>query len=206
MRESKIHAYCIQETWKLHNYMITIWGYTVFHHGLSEKTQRQGCTSAGVMSILNLALTQAWTQAGKLKLVISSPVSKFPGWMIWVTLSFPNFSNRPTDTLKRKAKGSIKLFICSIYHPYNFNEQREFYDELDHFITTRPRNSEILMGADVNCNVGIRSKRFNDILGLHWLDNRDLKRRNILYLYKSNSIKILLSFFVHTNYITYRKD
>ena len=70
--------------------------------------------------------------------------------MIGVTLSFPNFSNRPTDTFKRKANGSIKLFLCQIYHPYKFDEQREFYDELDHFITNRTRNSEILMGADVN--------------------------------------------------------
>ena len=118
MRERKIHAYCIQETWQLHNYMITIRGYTVFHHGLSEKPQRQGRTSAGVMIILNPALTQEWARAGKLNPVISSPVSKFSGRMIGVTLSFPNFSNRPTNTFKRKAKGSIKLFLCSIYHPY----------------------------------------------------------------------------------------
>ena len=146
-RERKIHAYCIQETWQLHNYMLTIRGYTVFHHGLNENPQHQGRTSAGVMIILNPALTQAWALAGKLKPVISSPVSTFPGRMIGVTLSFPNFLNRPTDTFKRKAKGSIKLFLCSIYHPHEFNKQREFYDELYHFITTRPRNSEILMGG-----------------------------------------------------------
>ena len=114
----KIHAYCIQETWQLHNCMIKIQGYTVFHHGLSKKPQRQGRTSAGVMIILNPALTQEWARAGKLNPVISSPVSKFSGRMIGVTLSFPNFSNRPTNTFKRKAKGSIKLFLCSIYHPY----------------------------------------------------------------------------------------
>ena len=109
--------------------------------------------------------------------------------MIGVTLSFPKFSNRPTDTFKRKTKGSIKLFLCSIYHPYEFNEQREFYDELDHFINTRPRNSEILMGAAVNCNVGTRSKRFKNILRPHGLDNRNLKGREFLYLYKSNNFK-----------------
>ena len=156
------------------------------------------------MIILNPALTKAWERAGKLKPVISSPESKFPSRMIGVTLSFQNFLNRPTDKFKRKAKGSIKLFLCSIYHPYEFNKQREFYDELDHFITTRPRNSEILMGADVNFNVGIISKRFKDILGPHGLDNRSLKGRDLLYLYKSNNFKILLSFFAHTNYITYR--
>ena len=62
----------------------------------------------------------------------------------------------------------------------------------------------ILMGADVNCNVGKISKRFKDILGPHGLDNRNLKGREILYLYESNNFKILLSFFAHTNSITYR--
>ena len=47
------------------------------------------------------------------------------------------------------------------------------------------------MGADVNCNVGKRPKRFKDILGPHGLDNRDLKGRELLYLYKSNNFKIL---------------
>ena len=60
------------------------------------------------------------------------------------------------------------------------------------------------MGVDVNCNLGIRSKRFKDILGPHGLDNLNLKGREILYLYESNNFKILLSFFAHTNYITYR--
>ena len=204
MRERRIHAYCIQDTWQLHDYMLTIRGYTVFHHGMIAKPQRQRRTSAGVTIILNPALTQAWARAGKLKPIISSPPSKFPGRMIGVTLSFPKFLNRPTDNFEQKSKGSIKLFLCLIYHPYEFNEQREFYDELDHFINTRPRNSEILMGADVNFNVGIIFKRLKDILGQHGLDNRNLKGRELLYLYKSNNFKILLSFFAHTNYITYR--
>ena len=121
MRERRIQTYCIQETWKIHDYMLTIRGYTVFHHGMIAKPQRQRRTSAGVMIILNPALTHACAQAGKLNPVISSPVSKFPGRMIGVTLIFPNFSNRPTDTFKQKAKGSIKLFLCSIYHPYKFD-------------------------------------------------------------------------------------
>ena len=64
MIEKKIHAYCIQETWQLHNYMLTIRGYNIFHHGLSEKNQRQGRMIAGVMIILNPDLTQAWARGG----------------------------------------------------------------------------------------------------------------------------------------------
>ena len=127
---------------------------------MDEKHQRLGRTSAGVMIILGPDLTQAWTRAGKLEPITYSPTSRFPGRMIGVTLSFPNFSNRPRDTYHRRAKGSIKLFLCSVYHPCNAEEQKDFCDELDNFIARRPRNSELLMGADVNCNVGTRSPRF----------------------------------------------
>ena len=111
MIAKRTHAYCIQETWQRHDYMLTIQGYTVLHHGMDEKPQGLGRTSAGVMIILGPDLTQAWTQAGKLEPITSSPTSRFPRRMIGVTLSFPNFYNRPRDTYHRRAKGSIKLFF-----------------------------------------------------------------------------------------------
>ena len=143
------------------------------------------------MIILGPDLTQSWTRAGKLEPITSSPTSWFPGLIIGVTLSFPNFSNRPSDTYHRSAKGQIKLFLCSVYQPCDAEAQKEFYDELDNFIARRPRNSEMLMGADVNCNVGTRSPRFCDILGPHGLNNRSTKRRELLYLYKTNNLKVL---------------
>ena len=60
------------------------------------------------------------------------------------------------------------------------------------------------MGADVNCNVGTRSQRFCDILVPHGLNNHNTKVRELLYIYKTNNLKILLSFFAHNNYITNR--
>ena len=110
-----------------------------------------------------------------------------------------------TDVLTwKKSKGFIKLFLCSIYHPHGIAEQKEFYDELDQFITNQTRNSEILMGADINCNVGITLKRFSNILRPQGINNRNIKGRELLYLYKTNNLKILLSYFKHINYITYR--
>ena len=156
------------------------------------------------MIILNPALPQAWARADKLKPITSPPTSKLPEQIIGLTLSFLNKSNRPTDTYHRRAKGLIKIFLCSIYHPYDFDEQKEFYHELDHFITNRPRNAEILMGADINWNVGIASDRFSNTLGPHVIGNRNIKGRELLYLYKTNNLKLLLSYFKHHNYVTYR--
>ena len=60
------------------------------------------------------------------------------------------------------------------------------------------------MVADINCNVGITSKRFSNTLGPQGINNRNIKGRELLYLYKTNNLKNLLSYFKHNNYITYR--
>ena len=91
---------------------------------MNDKPQQLGRVSSGVMIIFGPALTQAWTRAGKLKPITSPENSKFPGRIIGITLSFPNFSNRRKDTYNRKAKGYIKLFLCSVYHPYEADEQK----------------------------------------------------------------------------------
>ena len=93
MIDRNINAYCLQETWQLCDYMLTIRGYTVLHHGMNEKTQRQGRISTGVIIILILDLTRAWKRAGKLKPITSLPTSKFLGRTIMITLSFPKKSN-----------------------------------------------------------------------------------------------------------------
>ena len=53
------------------------------------------------------------------------------------------------------------------------------------------------MGADTNCNVCITSKRVGDTLGPHGIDNRDIKGKELLYFYKTNNLKVLLSYFKH---------
>ena len=60
------------------------------------------------------------------------------------------------------------------------------------------------MGEDINFNAGITSKRFSDTLGPHGIDNINIKGRELLYLYKTINQNILLSYFKHNNYITYR--
>ena len=59
------------------------------------------------------------------------------------------------------------------------------------------------MGADINFNVGVTSKQFSDTLGPHGIDNRNIKVRELLYLYKTNNLRILRSYFKHKNYIIY---
>ena len=134
------------------------------------------------MIILGPDLTQAWERAVKMEPIQSKPNSKYPGRLIGVTLRFPNHSNRKSDTFSKRGKGNIKLFLCSSYHPYEEAKQIYFYDELDSFLANRPRNSELLLGADVKFNLGIRSKMFRDVVGPHGLSNISLKGKTY-YIY-----------------------
>ena len=204
MIEQNIHGYCLQETFHIGSYINTIRGHTVLHHGMNVQPDAWGRNSAGVMIFLGPDLTWAWARAGKLPPMHYISTSKSPGQIIGVTLSFPNRSNRHTDTFHRNGRGSIKLFLCSVYYTYGHDEQIEFYDDLDRFITSRPHNLEVLLGADVNCNTGIRILMFKDTLGLHGIRNRNLKGKDLLYILKSNNLKIILTYFQHVNYCIYR--
>ena len=124
MIDRKINGYCLQETWQLGTYCKTIRRHTVFHHGINDRPPgMQGRNSMRVMIILGPDLTCPWARAGKMKPLQFSPSSKFLGRIIGVTLSFPNVSNRPKDRYHHKAKGLIKLFLCSIYHLHDHAEQ-----------------------------------------------------------------------------------
>ena len=45
---------------------------------------------------------------------------------------------------------------------------------------------------------------FQDVIGPNGLSNRNLKGKDLLYLLKSNRFKILLCYYTHNNYFTYR--
>ena len=91
-----------------------------------------------------------------------------------------------------------------MYHPFDHKEQTEFYDELDGFFSQRPRNLELLVVAEVNFNLGVQTPMFKDVLGTFGIDNLNQKGKDILYLLNSNNLNILLSYFQHANYVTYR--
>ena len=199
-----IQGYCMQETWMLGDFILKIRGHTVIHHGMQERKADRGRYAAGVGIVLGPFLTGIWEKTGKLPPVTSPITSPFPGRMIGITLCFPNGSNRSRDRYHRKAKGEIKIFLCSIYHPVEHDEQKYFNDELDAFYGRAPRNAEILSGQDINANAGVATVRFRDVIGPNGINNRNVKGKDFLFLLKSNKLKLLLTFFKHRNYITYR--
>ena len=58
-----------------------------------------------------------------------------------------------------------------------------------------PRNSELLAAQDVNCNIGIRSKMFRDVIGPYGINNRNAKGKDPLFLLKSIKFRVLLIYY-----------
>ena len=119
-------------------------------------------------------------------------------------LAFSKKFNQLKNKYHMKVRENTKLFICSIYHPNKHNEQLDFYSEFNKFFKAKPHNTETLIGAYVNCNLIIRTPMLCGTIWPHELDSQNQKRKDLLYLLRSNNFKIILSYFNHKNYITYR--
>ena len=128
----------------------------------------------------------------------------FPGRMIGINLCFPNQSNKKSDRYHKRGSGEIMIFLSSIYHPVEHDEHKRFNEGMAIFYNAIPRNAKLLFSKDGNSNVGIRFNMFQYVLGKQGLDNPNVKGRDLLLLLKSNKFKVLLTYFKHSNYNTWR--
>ena len=124
--------------------------------------------------------------------------------MIGVTLCFPNRSNKRANTSHKRSKGRIEVFLSSIYHPVDHEDQKQFNEELASFYNFIPRNAKLLSGQDVNCNIRIRSKSFGNAIGTCGINNKSAKGRYLLFLLHSIKFRVLLTYFRGKNYTTWR--
>ena len=98
----------------------------------------------------------------------------------------------------------IKISLASIYHPVEHDDQKQFNKELASFYNTIPRNAELLAGQEVKSNIRIWSKIFRDLIGPNVIDNRNSKGKELLFLLNSIKLIVLLTYFRHDNYTTWR--
>ena len=87
-----------------------------------------------------------------------------------------------------------------VYH----NKQKRFNEELASFYNTIPRNIKLLSVHDVKTNICVQSSMFSDVIGLHGLDNSNVKGKYLLFLLKSIKFRVLQTYFKHSNYTTWR--
>jgi hypothetical protein len=89
-----------------------------------------------------------------------------------------------------------------VYHPCTKTGDDklylEFLNTLDDLLGLAPANSEIVMGADVNSNIGthgIHSTEFCTVLGPHGLSKRNMKGECLLHIYLAHRLRVMNTFF-----------
>ena len=94
------------------------------------------------------------------------------------------------------------LTLASVYHPCTKTGDdatyHRFLDTLDTLLGLAPMKSEIIMGADINSNIGTldnqNSPKFCTVLGTHGLSKRNKKGKNLLHVYLTHQLCVMNTF------------
>jgi hypothetical protein len=92
----------------------------------------------------------------------------------------------------------MDITLCSIYHPVDNKEYKNFNSTLSLLLNHLPPKSNIILGHDINANVGTNAnsgKNFRDTIGPFGIENRNKKVTSLLNLMPSLNLKITNSFF-----------
>ena len=143
MIQADLYIYIIYETWRIRTGSTFISGHMIIFHG---KEKKKGHVMAGMAIIIELALVTARKQAGAMPAMTSLEKYRFSGRMLGVLLSFLNIWSHHGKT--HLISDHINIFLASIYHPVDLEEQVHFNSELLNFYDRMPRNAEIIPGRE----------------------------------------------------------
>ena len=113
-------------------------------------------------------------------------------------------NNRAGKTIRGKqGHKHLALTLVSVYHPCTKTGEDELYlrflETLDNLLGQAPVKSEIVMGADVNSNIGkrdgIHSMEFHAALGPHGLPKCNMKGKSLLHIYLAHRLQVMNTFF-----------
>ena len=201
MKERNWAAMCLQETWRLGDDEFYIDDHKVILKGNTTKTNEMGHVMGGVCIILSPELDAAHKLALNKKITLPKN-HKHEGRFIGVHLHF-----NKRDSHGKRIKGTMKLVLCSIYHPVDSREHDDFNGTTQTILNQIQTNTQLIFGQDINCNVGTAPNKddpFRRAVGPHGLNNRNHKGTRFLQHLCSLDMKIANSFFVKTNYATWK--
>ena len=193
MKLKGIDVYFVQETWlKGEVFDKIINGYHVFRHngGFGNHNFR------GVAIILSSCYHKGWKAAGARPPTTTDATGEFAGRFISLNIKLES-NDRAGKTIQGKqGHKQLALTLVLVYHPCTKTGEEEFYlqflETLDNLLGRTPAKSEIVMGADVNSNIGkcdgIQSMEFCAALGPHGLPKRNTKGENLLHIYLAHRL------------------
>ena len=201
MRTHDIDAWLIQETWlEEDDFDTVIGGYHVFRHNSPVDSTGRNHLFRGVAIVLSPRYYLAWRAAGSPSPITTASPGEFAGRFIGLNLKFDCF-----DSHGRRVKGkTMSIFLASVYHPCHDTPHEKFTETLNFLMQLVPKNSKIIIGADINAKVGKRDcEEFKAVLGPHGPAIRNTRGSNLLNLYLSHELRVENTFFDAPNHTTF---
>jgi hypothetical protein len=125
--------------------------------------------------------------------------TEFAGRFISLNIKLAS-NDRAGKTIRGKqGHKQLALTLVWVYHPCTKTGEDKLYlqflNTLDNLLGRAPANSEIVMGADVNSNIGkhngIHSTEFCTVLGPHGLAKRNMKGESLLHIYLAHQLRVM---------------
>ena len=200
MKLKNIDVYFVQETWLEGDvFDETINGYHVFHHNgeIGHHNYR------GVAIVLSPHYNDGWKAAGARPPITTDAKGEFAGRFISLNIKLANNDCTRKQIRGKQGHNHLALTLISVYHPCmktgDDDTYLRFLDTLDELLSKAPATSAIVMGADVNSNIGkldeIASTEFRSVLGPHCLPQRNFKGESLLHVYLGHRLHVMNTFF-----------
>jgi hypothetical protein len=180
----------LQDTWlEGDEFDIDVGGYHVFRHNGPNGNHLHH----GVAIVLSPRYYAGWKAAGAAPPITTDTASEFMGCFIGIMIKLESRDKRGcTIKGKKKKDTSLVLSLVLAYHPCRTeDDHKRFLDIVDTLLSKLPP-SKIVMGADINVNVGRALQEDDDpfapALGPHGLSKRNSKGENLLTVYMSHDM------------------
>ena len=173
----------------------------MFRHNTSHSNHNH--LYKGVAIVLSPRYYEGWIAAGKLE----PKIVETAGRIISLTIKLECYNKHCQKIRGKNGSKHITLSLVSAYHPYqerckDENEYSLFVDKLDAHLEeiTRNNNTEIIMGADVNADIGCHNDRqmeeYKQVLGPNGLHKRNFKGKTLLHLYLLHNLRVTNTFYI----------
>ena len=199
MKTKNLDVYFVQETWLEDDvFDEVINGYHIFRHNgeLGKHNFR------GVAIILSPRYYEGWKAAGATPPITTDATGEFSGRYISLTVKLDSCDKRGKLVRGKNGDKSIILSLASIYHPCTKSGSDDVYmrflETLDGLLDKLPK-SELIIGADINANIGrfdsMSAADFGLALGPHGLPKRNPKGEGLLNMYLTHRLRVMNTFF-----------
>jgi exonuclease III len=200
MKTKSLNVYFVQETWLEGDaFDEVINGYHVFRHNGGKGNHN----FRGIAIILSPQYYEGWKAAGARPPLTTDATSEFAGRYISINITLNRYDRLGKQVRGKKGCKHLALTLASVYHPCTKTGANDIYarflDTLDTLLGKLPADNEIIMGSDVNANIGklddLQSSAFQSTLGPHGFSKQNAKSEGLLTLYLAHHLRVTNTFF-----------